>query len=346
MEGLETPNSDYTDLKVKPKYNGNIAEISWKTLTEENEPLKRYGYSYDALNRLTAGFYQKAGSETAKEYFEKPEYDANGNITRLKRSEGLAAGSTTAMMIDNLRYDYTGNRLTKVTEEQIGNSKGYPYLSVHNTITYDDNGNMITHLDKGISEISYNFLNLPVTIQVNPGLRSAKTTQYTYRADGVKVAKLFYQNSATTTTLYLNGFQYKYSASSVSASELQFVPTSEGYYDFVNNSYIYNYNDHLGNVRLSFSDTNKDGIVQPRQYHVQQCDGPMDPFNPPNVSITSGRVKLWRSTITILSGCCITTPLRLEMHISISIRDKSYKRLAFTVLSGEIICRMWEDFLM
>jgi len=35
-------------------------------------------------------------------------------------------------------------------------------------------------------------------------------------------------------------------------------------------------------VRLSYTDTNKDGIIQPRQYHVQQCDGPWDPMNPPN----------------------------------------------------------------
>ncbi len=34
--------------------------------------------------------------------------------------------------------------------------------------------------------------------------------------------------------------------------DLQFVPTSEGYYDFVKNKYIYNYVDHLGNVRMSY----------------------------------------------------------------------------------------------
>jgi hypothetical protein len=34
VEGLEVPNSDYPDLKVKPKFNGNIAEVSWKTLTD------------------------------------------------------------------------------------------------------------------------------------------------------------------------------------------------------------------------------------------------------------------------------------------------------------------------
>ncbi|SHM69572.1 DUF6443 domain-containing protein, partial [Chryseobacterium polytrichastri] len=145
VEGLETPNMDFSDLKVKAKYNGNISEVSWKTLTEENEPLKRYGYVYDPLNRLSAGFYQREGAETAKEYFEKLDYNLNGNILRLQRSENLLPGSSIALKIDNLKYDYTGNRLTKVTEEQIGNSNGYPYLATPNTITYDDNGNMTSH---------------------------------------------------------------------------------------------------------------------------------------------------------------------------------------------------------
>ncbi|WP_089755607.1 RHS repeat domain-containing protein [Chryseobacterium soldanellicola] len=33
---------------------------------------------------------------------------------------------------------------------------------------------------------------------------------------------------------------------------LKFVPTSEGYFNFENNKYIYNYVDHLGNVRISY----------------------------------------------------------------------------------------------
>jgi len=33
---------------------------------------------------------------------------------------------------------------------------------------------------------------------------------------------------------------------------LQFVPTAEGYYDFANSRYVYQYTDHLGNVRISY----------------------------------------------------------------------------------------------
>jgi RHS repeat-associated protein len=42
---------------------------------------------------------------------------------------------------------------------------------------------------------------------------------------------------------------------------LKFVPTSEGYYDFTENKYIYNYTDHLGNVRVSYR-SNGSGIAE------------------------------------------------------------------------------------
>ncbi len=57
-----------------------------------------------------------------------------------------------------------------------------------------------------------------------------------------------------TTTDYLGGFQYK-------NNDLQFFPTSEGYVNVVTNkvsggrtyNYVYNYADHLGNVRVSYA---------------------------------------------------------------------------------------------
>ncbi|MFP3599592.1 RHS repeat-associated core domain-containing protein, partial [Chryseobacterium sp. SIMBA_029] len=55
-EGAETPNNDYPDLKVKPKYDGSITEVDWKTANDNI--MRRYGYSYDGTNRLRAGFYQ------------------------------------------------------------------------------------------------------------------------------------------------------------------------------------------------------------------------------------------------------------------------------------------------
>lgn len=292
VEGLETPNTEYPDLKVKPRYNGNIAEVLWKTGTEQNEPLKTYGYVYDPLNRLAAGFYQKEGNETAREYYEKMDYDLNGNITRLKRSEGVLPGSTTALVIDKLRYDYVGNKLTKVTEEQ-QNHSGYPYLLNPGTIGYDNdnsngNGNMTSHPDKGISLIEYNYLNLPNVYAISQsdpffGTKSFELN-YLYRADGIKVRKTYSsgggkgQSTTTSITDYLDGFHYNYFELSGpcmwcknnTAPEnetnkggildpiapkwlLDFVPTAEGFYSFTENRYIYQYRDHVGNARVSFA---------------------------------------------------------------------------------------------
>ncbi|REC70385.1 RHS repeat-associated core domain-containing protein, partial [Chryseobacterium elymi] len=188
--------------------------------------------------------------------------DLNGNITNLKRSEGLQGGSI-AMTIDDLSYTYTGNRLNTVTDLS-GQYSGYPDTS-GNQIAYDDNGNIKDHRDKGILQIDYNFLNLPNYLMFDKGLAMRngminENTYYTYRADGVKLKKIYNfappNPSGTVTSLlskiteYVDGFQYEGSKANV--LKLKFVPTVEGYYNFENNKYIYNYTDHLGNVRLSY----------------------------------------------------------------------------------------------
>jgi RHS repeat-associated protein len=58
----------------------------------------------------------------------------------------------------------------------------------------------------------------------------------------VKVRKVF----GTETTDYLDGFQY-------TNSVLKFFPTAEGYFNVETGKYVYNYTDHLGNVRLSYA---------------------------------------------------------------------------------------------
>ncbi|WP_306597670.1 MULTISPECIES: RHS repeat domain-containing protein [unclassified Chryseobacterium] len=50
----------------------------------------------------------------------------------------------------------------------------------------------------------------------------------------------------TETTDYLDGFQ-------CTNSILKFFPTTEGYFNVETGKYVYNYTDHLGNVRLSYA---------------------------------------------------------------------------------------------
>ncbi|MCI3938906.1 RHS repeat-associated core domain-containing protein [Chryseobacterium aahli] len=266
VEGLQTPDTSDTALQVLPRYNGNIAEVDWR-IGNENDPLKRYGYVYDGLNRLSAGFYQDETNPSLREYYEKVTYDLNGNIKTMKRTAHRFG--TTAMLIDNLSYQYENNnksnRLQKITDA-VTTAYGYPYKATPTDIGYDLNGNMTSFVDKGISSIQYNYLNLPKQITQN-----GQVTNYTYRADGVKVKKLF----GTLETNYLDGFQYRYWVDPYgnvanNGMKLSVIPTSEGFYDALRARYYYNYTDHLGNVRLNYSDSDGDGIV--KGDGIKNCD--------------------------------------------------------------------------
>ncbi|QBA23775.1 hypothetical protein EU348_22360 [Chryseobacterium indologenes] len=250
---------------------------------------KRYGYAYDKLNRLTAGYYQNPNNPYSKENTESLQYDVNGNITSLYRTSVMENGSNTATVIDNLAYDYMGNQVVKIKDNS-GNSTGYEGTAGL-PIGYDANGNMTSMQDKLISLIKYNHLNLPDELNIDQG-PTGTVINTLYRADGTKLEKTAvnsvagYNNVTTTTekTEYLDGFQYfkrdivtsggggeielmtaramepqafslentTVSLQSAKTPDLQFFPTSEGFYDYQKNQYIYQYKDHLGNIRVSF----------------------------------------------------------------------------------------------
>ncbi len=95
-----------------------------------------------------------------------------------------------------------------------------------------------------------------------------------YNATGQKVGKKVIQATNITNTDYLTGFQYKNSV-------LQFFPHAEGYVNATENTligggtsytfnYVYNYTDHLGNIRLSYSldpSTNVLKIIEENHYY-------------------------------------------------------------------------------
>ncbi|WP_144283501.1 DUF6443 domain-containing protein [Chryseobacterium echinoideorum] len=263
---------------AQANYNGNITEMTWKS--SGDGVLKRYSYQYDAYNRLKAAIYQEPESFVPQNgfYNEFMGYDSNGNITSLKRNQKGYTG--TVEEIDELIYSYpNGNRLESVVDLK-NNYGGYPETS-GNIISYDDNGSMTSHIDKGILEIKYNILDLPSYVKFNNYVRRTtgdvyQNTSYSYRADGVKVKKVhqyFFgrgKTDAFATTEYIDGFQYNQDTGFTgNISGLQFFSTSEGYFDFANNRYIYHYNDHLGNVRVSFAREGSGAvIVQQNDYYA------------------------------------------------------------------------------
>ncbi|QQV03155.1 MULTISPECIES: RHS repeat domain-containing protein [Chryseobacterium] len=252
--------------------------MTWKS--SGDGVLKRYSYQYDAYNRLVSAIYQEPESFVPQNgfYNESMSYDANGNITGLKRNQKGYTG--TVEEIDELVYSYpNGNRLASVVDLK-NNYGGYPETS-GNIISYDDNGSMTSHIDKGILEIKYNILDIPSYVKFNNYVRRTtgdvyQNMSYSYRADGVKVKKVHHYFSGRNRvdtfgiTDYVDGFQYDNEQFGLTGqSVLKFFSTSEGYFDYVNNRYIYHYNDHLGNVRVSFArEGNTAVIVQQNDYYA------------------------------------------------------------------------------
>ncbi|KPH13820.1 RHS repeat-associated core domain-containing protein [Chryseobacterium sp. ERMR1:04] len=255
--------------------------------------MKRYTYSYDNLNRLTDAIYSEPNATTPfNNYFnERLSYDLNGNIATLKRNASPIRG-TTSTLVDDLVYQYTGNRLDRVIENAL-NDTGYE--GGNNFIDYDLNGNMTNMKDKGIQSIGYNYLDVPNSYSITQnnlfGTPVSFGLNYLYRADGTKLRKTYSsgggKGSSTTkiVTDYIDGFQYSFNETTgpclwcrtevayeqqafktfdppvTTQWTLDLVPTAEGFYSFTENRYIYQYQDHLGNTRVSFA-KNSAGVLE------------------------------------------------------------------------------------
>nr|WP_291149109.1 RHS repeat-associated core domain-containing protein [Flavobacterium sp. UBA7680] len=232
-------------------YNGNIAETQWTSASETTPVIRTYGYKYDNLNRLKDAVFKRGTAAANNAYNETLTYDKNGNIMTLLRNGN---SDTAANQIDNLAHTYLNsysNQLAKVVDNAT-TYKGYGFVdSAANTVndyTYDANGNMISDNNKNITAITYNHLNLPTKIT----FAATGNIVYIYNAAGQKVQKIVTSISpaTVTTTDYLGGYQYDNAA-------LKFFPTAEGYVEPVSGAYkyVYQYKDHLGNIRVSYDKT-------------------------------------------------------------------------------------------
>lgn len=245
-----------------PLYNGNISQTLWSSQSENPAPpdnpiSTRYSYSYDPLNRI-----KTATDNTTNYNLSAISYDKNGNIMTLNR-KGLKSSNNIFGNIDQLEYTYSGNQLTVVEDDQNFGSDTVGFVDTDHLLTdeyeYDTNGNMTSDANKGISLISYNHLNLPTQVDFASG-----NIQYVYDATGTKLKKTV--STTGTETLYANGYIYEGTA-------LQFFPHPEGYitpdgsggYD-----YVYQYKDLTNNVRLSYTDANGNGSIDPLSEIVEE----------------------------------------------------------------------------
>lgn len=241
---------DYAGL-----FNGNISGTAWKTVL--NTSLRTYSYEYDGLNRLTHATYNP-GDLSTENYTEGPiEYDKNGNITKLQRKGNAYSNVFDTIDILNYAYKPLSNQLLNVTDIS-GSGKGFgdSFTSQGNDYDYDSAGNLIKDQNKAITAIAYNHLNLPKEVVKNNDAN--QKIEYLYDASGSKVQKKFTNGAGNlTTTNYSYGFVYE-------NNNLQYFSHPEGYVKKDSDgtfSYVYQYKDHLGNVRLSYSDLDKDGGI-------------------------------------------------------------------------------------
>ncbi len=175
-------------------------------------------------------------------------------------------------LIDNLTYSYNDkNQVTKIIDNSGYNAKGFRYANSGHSqdYTYDDNGNLIADKNKNISKIEYNYLNLPQRIEfIFSSENKLGVIEFVYDATGAKLRKIVTQTclnpaapcapTLSTTYDYVNGVEYK-------NGNLERVAHSEGSISKnVNTGTFemeYVLRDHLGNSRVTFSDSDNDGIV-------------------------------------------------------------------------------------
>ena len=121
-------------------------------------------------------------------------YDLNGNITSLTRN-GVAM-SVQAFdfkcwnfgMIDDAKFEYDGNQLIRAYDdcESLTYAAAMDFkarTAKSNQYSWDANGNMTSDMNRNITKITYNFLNLPYEIHFADG----HINRYTYTSDGRKL---------------------------------------------------------------------------------------------------------------------------------------------------------------
>lgn len=242
-------------------YNGNVGGISWQTMVPSGSGLmqakQNFVNGYDKLDRLQLAKYST--SSVIDKFNEEIAYDVMGNVSSLKRK------NSTSGYLNSLTYDYNfsgqaGNRLSTVTDA--GSA------AQSNSFTYDVNGNQKTNSRLLITDVSYNFMDLPQSYTKSS---TGEVLNFTYTADGVKLKKQLGSN----TTDYVDGIQYV-------NNTISFIRTEEGRaVPGANYEYEYFIQDHLGNTRATVKQNGT--VIQIQDYYAFGME--MDPGNSISPSI-------------------------------------------------------------
>ena len=234
----QTLNYQETTNDIAPCYNGNISSMLWRTAQNNasyelvSSPEKGYSFTYDGLSRLKDAVYGEGTSlnQNRNRFNEQiTGYDKMGNILGLLRYG--QTGTDSYGLIDNLNLTYNGNQLQSVydnaTNSVFGNGMEFKNNANERVeYAYDKNGNLIKDLNKNITEIQYNILNLPGHIIFADG----NSIVYECAADGSKVCTTHTINDNVTSTVYCGNAVYE-------NGSLKMLLNESGYYSFQDNKF-------------------------------------------------------------------------------------------------------------
>jgi len=254
-------------------YNGNISAMNWKLSSET--VTRGYAFSYNNLSWLTAANYLENGTINSN-YKTSYTYDNQGNMKLLQRYGKKTANAYG--LIDNLTMTYTGNRLRTVWDAagnvNLAESSDFKeYANDDPEYSYNANGAMTQDLNKGISEIQYNVLNLPKLIVINSPVARA-INGYVYSASGVKLNVLQRWDPNLSTTPVSASDYYTTSPVMLKVTDyagnmiyedgkLKRILIDGGYIE--GGVYHYYLTDHLGNNRLVVNSSGT--VVQKNHYY-------------------------------------------------------------------------------
>lgn len=251
---LFTQTLHYNEGTGVPYYNGNISSMTWKA---GSDPVsKGYKFTYDGLSRMKDAEYGEGNDLSANlEHFNEQVtgYDKMGNILGLKRYGQISENGHG--IIDNLSMTYEGN-LLKTVQESAPNSvyaNGFEFkdgASLSTEYSYDANGNLTQDLNKKITDIQYNCLNLPGRIEFEDG----NSISYLYDANGTKLRTTHIIDGIVTTTDYCGNVIYENEVAKTLLTEAGYVSLKDG-------KYHYYLKDHQGNNRIV---VDEDGKVEER----------------------------------------------------------------------------------
>lgn len=246
-------------------YNGNIAAQRFRERFNSysyvnDEEYYLFHYSYDNLGRFKEsklGLYRNDIQGYFGHLYEKVgQYDENGNIKYLERSE------------DKLTYNYlpNSNKLNYISDAGTAQNGLIENQSTGNYV-YDQIGRTIA--SKADNQYFEYEAEGHVSVIYKDAARTQKLAEYYYNESGYRIKKIAYHTGVPQTTWYvydgggqLMAVYTKENTNAIALEELPIYGSSRlGTLDLKQNRYIYELTDHLGNVRATVS-RNANNLVE------------------------------------------------------------------------------------